>query len=281
MSEAVREAYLDACELELQAFKPGNVSVHSEGHDMTVADFRRSAEVSAPFLADSTLSLGEKIYFAIEATRTAVGCNTNLGIVLLAAPLLRAVETRVSGESLRDALRRILDTTTVADAEWVYRAIRVAQPGGLGAVPEQDVHAAPKVALREAMNLAQHRDRIAYQYSNYYADIFELAIPRYDAALSRWDNEAWAAVAVFVELLMRIPDSHVERKFGTRFTRMVADRMARLHTQLSGSDEPEQAMWLLNEVDAEFKACGINPGTTADLTVTCVLAARLQALLHQ
>ncbi|NOQ16268.1 MAG: triphosphoribosyl-dephospho-CoA synthase, partial [Methyloprofundus sp.] len=29
-------AYQYACEVELQAFKPGNVSVYADGHDMTV-----------------------------------------------------------------------------------------------------------------------------------------------------------------------------------------------------------------------------------------------------
>ena len=84
----LQQAYLEACESELQAFKPGNVSVHSAGHDMTVEDFRRSAGASALPLCDPALSLGGRIYRAIAETRKAVGCNTNLGIVLLAAPLL-------------------------------------------------------------------------------------------------------------------------------------------------------------------------------------------------
>jgi triphosphoribosyl-dephospho-CoA synthase len=276
--DAVQAAYLGACEQELRAFKPGNVSVYSEGHGMTVEDFRRSAAASAPFLCDETLSLGEKVYYAIEATRDAVGCNTNLGIVLLAAPLIRAFEIKSKDESLREALRKVLNGTTVADADWVYRAIRLAQPGGLGESPEQDVHGTPEVTLLDAMRLAETRDRIAYQYTSYYIDIFDFAIPRYHCSLSRWDNTEWAAVAVFVGLLKNIPDSHVERKFGTRFTRMVADRMARIERALSDSDEPEQAMRLLREVDAEFKSCGINPGTTADLTVTCLLAARMEGL---
>ena len=38
--------FLEACELELQTFKPGNVSVYADGHDMVVDDFRLSAKVS-------------------------------------------------------------------------------------------------------------------------------------------------------------------------------------------------------------------------------------------
>lgn len=276
---ALRAAYLEACELELRAFKPGNVSVHSEGHAMTVEDFRRSAEVSAPFLCDEQLSLGEKIYLAVKATRETVGCNTNLGIVLLSAPLMQAFQSVRGGESLRRAVQRLLEGTSRADADWVYRAIRMAQPGGLGEASEQDVRHAPEVTLLEAMRLAEHRDRIAWQYTHSYMDIFDFAIPRYHTMLFHWGNEEWAAVAVFVGLLERIPDSHIERKFGTRYTRMVAGRMAQIEETLSNSETPQQAIRLLQEVDGEFKSCGINPGTTADLTVACLLAVRLGALL--
>jgi triphosphoribosyl-dephospho-CoA synthase len=280
-NEALRAAYLEACELELRAYKPGNVSVHSAGHGMTVEDFRKSAAASAPFLCDERLSLGEKIYFAIEATQAAVGCNTNLGIVLLAAPLIRAFETRAATETLRDSLRKILINSTILDADWVFRAIRLAQPGGLGEAPEQDVRAAPEVTLIEAMRLAERRDGIARQYTHGYTEVFDCAIPRYDCALSHWDIEEWAAVAVFVGLLKRMPDSHIERKFGTRHTRRVADRMAQIERVLFDSATPQQAVPLIREVDREFKSLGINPGTTADLTVACLLAVRLEMLLRR
>ncbi|WP_051332118.1 triphosphoribosyl-dephospho-CoA synthase [Methylocaldum szegediense] len=279
--DALLSAYLDACETELRAFKPGNVSVYSEAHDMTVEDFRRSAAASGPFLCDPALSLGERIYHATRATRAVVPCNTNLGIILLAAPLLQAAQTIHEDETLRAALRRVLLATTQVDADWAYKAIRLAQPGGLGEAPEQDVRDTPQVTLLEAMRISEHRDRIAYQYTNSFVDIFEFAIPSYHRNLSQWGDKEWSAVAVFAGLLKRIPDSHVERKFGARYTRMIASRMTQIDQALSVSDRPEQVMPLLREVDAEFKSCGINPGTTADLTVACLLAVRLETLLSQ
>lgn len=279
--DALLSAYLGACETELRAFKPGNVSVYSEAHDMTVEDFRQSAAASGPFLCDPDLSVGEKIFHATRATREVVHCNTNLGIVLLAAPLFQAVQEIREGETLRDVLQRVLGTTTQTDADWTYMAIRLAQPGGLGDSPDQDVRNAPEVTLLEAMRLAEHRDRIAYQYTNSFADVFDFAIPSYHTSLSRWGNEEWSAVAVFVGLLKLIPDSHIERKFGARYTRIVASRMVQIDKALSVSNRPEQVMPLLREVDAEFKSSGINPGTTADLTVACLLAVRLETLLSQ
>ncbi|QSA96735.1 triphosphoribosyl-dephospho-CoA synthase [Methylococcus sp. EFPC2] len=274
----LEQAYRDACEVELRAFKPGNVSIHSEGHDMTVEDFRRSAQASAPPLCDPALSLGERIYQAVLATRETAGCNTNLGIILLAAPLLLACQVGRSELPLRNNLFHVLEQTTREDAEWVFRAICLAEPGGLGESSEQDVRAPPSVTLREAMNIAAHRDRIARQYITVYADVFDFAIPSYYKALSRWGDEEWAAVAVFAGLLKAIPDSHIERKFGTRYTRKVAERMAQVDEALSAPVESERLMQLLEEVDEEFKSSGINPGTTADLTVTCLLAVRLESL---
>ena len=64
--------------------------------DRRVADFRRSAEVAAEPIARLRASVGARILGAIEATRAAVGQNTNLGIVLLCAPLARAAELRAA-----------------------------------------------------------------------------------------------------------------------------------------------------------------------------------------
>ena len=110
VQQALIEAYQRACEIELQAFKPGNVSVYSPAHDMTVEDFIRSAAVSADSVSNPAYSLGEKIYYAVKATREAVGCNTNLGIVLLAAPLMQAYWQRQTGQSLRDSLMTNVDS---------------------------------------------------------------------------------------------------------------------------------------------------------------------------
>jgi triphosphoribosyl-dephospho-CoA synthase len=275
---ALETAYRWACETELQAFKPGNVSMHSEGHGMTAGHFRLSAEASAQELCRTEPCLGERIYRAIEATRHAVDCNTNLGIVLLAAPLIAAAQAKRDGETLRESLGRVLHASTVEDAEWVYRAIRLAQPGGLGVAPQHDVRTPPGIPLRDAMRVAADRDRIAFQYVCDYTDIFYFIIPRYHAALFRWDNESWAAVAAFAGMLARIPDSHIERKFGPRYSPWVSEKMVLIEKTLSYSARPESVLGLLRDVDADFKTRGINPGTTADLTVAGLLAVRLEAI---
>lgn len=270
----LQELYIKACELELQAFKPGNVSVYADGHDMTVADFRVSADVSAAPLCNPSYSLGEKIFYAVKATREAVGCNTNLGIVLLAAPLIQAA-FQLSGSSLRQSLAKVLSATTVEDADWVFRAIALASPGGLGEANEQDVHTAATVTLKVAMGMAADKDRIAYQYLTNYEDIFDFALLTYYNGKNMWQSESWAGVAVYAALLSKFPDSHVERKYGDQYSGMIKLAMTQLSQKLT-TENPEQLIPSLLQLDQAFKSKRINPGTTADMTVATLLTALLQ-----
>ncbi|WP_428354509.1 triphosphoribosyl-dephospho-CoA synthase [Methyloprofundus sp.] len=273
------QAYEYACEIELRAFKPGNVSIYADGHDMTAADFRLSAEQSASPLTNANYSLGERIYYAVKATREAVGCNTNLGIILLCAPLLLAAEKAKTASELRVMLADVLANTTVADAEWGFRAIALAAPGGLGKSDEQDVAVKPDVTLTQAMRIASDRDRIALQFISNYKDVFEFLVLRYNAKFNRWGDAEWAAVAVYAAMLATYPDSHIERKYADLYTDLVMDKMALVDDKLSKTDKPEQLMGLLGKIDSEFKSAGINPGTAADFTVVTVLVAQLEQLL--
>lgn len=271
-------AYIEACELELQAFKPGNVSVYSDGHDMTVEDFRISAKVSADAIANPAYCLGEKIFYAVQATREAVNCNTNLGIILLCAPLLTAAYQVTEKLSLRQALAQVLANTTVTDADWVFKAISLAAPGGLGESKQQDVKKTATVTLAQAMEIASDRDRIALQYVTCFKDIFDFAIFRYNEMHNCFFDKGWAAVAVYVGLLCHYPDSHIMRKYGNQHNHWVSEQMSIVDNALKTYVKPD-LIDLLYKVDQAFKAKGINPGTTADITVATVLVIFLDELL--
>ncbi|WP_150049755.1 MULTISPECIES: triphosphoribosyl-dephospho-CoA synthase [Methylomonas] len=273
--------YKEACEVELQAFKPGNVSVYSAGHDMTVDDFRISASVSAEPITNPDFSLGERIFYAVQATRSAVACNTNLGIILLCAPLLLAAEKVADGKSLQECLNQVLENTSRQDADWVFRAIVLASPGGLGESDRQDVRSPAAVTLTEAMALAAQRDRIALQYVNGFKDLFDFAVFRYNRAFVWSGESSWAALAVFAELLANYPDSHVERKYGEQYSEWIAAEMAELLKTMEAANEPTEVLPLLQGIDKAFKAKNINPGTSADLTVATVLVVLLAKLVER
>ncbi len=273
----LQSAYINACEIELQAFKPGNVSIYSAGHGMTVDDFRRSAKVSSDAITNPNYSLGEKIYYAVKATRQTVGCNTNLGIILLCAPLLTAASAVTKNLSLKQALNQVLNTTTVQDASWVFKAITLAAPAGLGKSAQQDVNQSATVNLTQAMLCAQHRDRIALQYVTDFKDIFDFAILRYNEAFSYFFDRSWAAVSVYVGLLSCYPDSHIQRKYGDQHNNWVSEQMLAIDHALTHCAKLD-LMNLLYRVDADFKSKNINPGTSADLTVATLLVSFLNEL---
>jgi triphosphoribosyl-dephospho-CoA synthase len=278
--QQLSELYQQACEVELQAFKPGNVSIYADGHDMTVADFRISAKVSAAPLCNPDYSLGEKIFYAVKATREAVACNTNLGIILLCAPLIQAIGYTRSDLPLRHALHQVLTTTTLEDAEWVFKAITLASPGGLGRSDEQDVAEKPSVNLAEAMRLSSAKDRIALQYVTDYQDIFDFAVLKYYDTMDKWGNHCWAAVSVYAGLLGQFPDSHIERKYGAQHSALVTSKMSQLSNELTKAEYPEHLLPLLYSMDLELKSRGVNPGTMADMTVATVLTVFLEDVLN-
>jgi len=275
--EQIIDAYKKACICDVEAFKPGNVSVYNAGHDMEVDDFLLSAEVSAEPITNPEYSLGEKIYYSVKATRDAVGCNTNLGILLLCAPVIQAAQQLQEKQSLRDTLPQVLENTSVKDADWVFKAITLANPGGLGVPESQNVNERPDVTLFQAMEIAQNKDRIAKQYVTNYKDIFNFSILRYNDGLNRFGNQEWAAVFVFTGLLSKFPDSHIERKYGNEHSGWVLKKIIAVDDALLNTQNPKQLISMLHKVDREFKAKGINPGTTADLTVATVFVVMMEA----
>ncbi len=132
-----------------------------------------AAAIAGPLDQERAQGVGATVYAAIAATRRVVSTNTNLGIVLLLAPLAGVPD----GVDLAAGVEAVLAATTVADASLVYRAIRLAQPGGMGEVPEQDLGSEPSVTLRAVMSLAAERDLVARQYQNGFHHVLYEALP--------------------------------------------------------------------------------------------------------
>jgi len=268
--------YLHVCQLDMQALKPGNVGLHANSNELSVENFVQSAEASAEPLMQAGLSLGERIYAAVKATHEAVGTNTNLGIILLIAPLAQVcLDSKKSSQSIQNALSGVLQSTTIDDAKQVYKAIQLAEPGGMGQKDNQDLSEEPDVSLLNTMKIAQSWDRIAAQYSNNYADIFEFGVPRYESLLQRWEDERWATTGVFLGYLSQFSDSLIERKYGMLKAKEISDMITPLERDLCRSDSPGWYEAQLMEIDNQLKRNRINPGTSADLTIASIFAAAL------
>jgi triphosphoribosyl-dephospho-CoA synthase len=298
--DRARACFLRACWLDIAVRKPGNVSQASPGHGMQASMFIASARAAASALFEPGLRVGARIEAGVNATWAVAGCNTNLGILLLCAPIALAIEQNPAAATpaaLRAAVESVLATLDIEDARAAYRAIARAHPGGLGTAPEQDVHDAPGVDLRAAMALAADRDLIARQYRDGFADLFALAfqLPVYQAGPGNApanveappDAATVASVQrLYLSCLGAFPDSHIVRKHGERVAQTVM-AAAQAWRERAGSGtgldaDPEFAAW-----DASLKAAGVNPGTSADFTVaalllsgwirSCAVAARSQS----
>ncbi len=275
--EAVARSFRDACLAELDALKPGNVHRFGDGHNMTIADFVASAEAAAPFIGREELAVGKRIRLAVEATRRETGQNTNLGIVLLAAPLAEAALASRGGD-LEGRLHHILQELSVDDAREAYRAIRETKPGGLGVAPQHDVASEPEVTLIEAMRAAEVRDRIAWNYTHDFADIFKLGFKWLVHARERWSDPTWATTRVYLGFLAHVPDTLIERKFGERLAARVREEARPIVSSLTECQSPEAMTAPLTAFDRALKERGLNPGSSADLTVATLFAASLIAL---
>lgn len=272
--QTIEGAFLAACHAELSALKPGNVHIHSAGHGMEILHFERAAAAAAPFVADAARGVGARILGAVGASVAATGLNTNLGIVLLAAPLAAAADARNAPGDLRTRLAGVLDSLDRSDADQAFQAIVIANPAGLGRLESGDVAGPPTMTLKEAMALAADRDRIARAYVTGFDDIFLKALPELQAARGAAENESMAITALHMSLLASFPDSHIARKHGIEAARAVQRAAGALEPFWHPA--PKRQTWQpLLDLDASLKTRGLNPGTTADFVVATLFAEML------
>lgn len=278
MTLPVASLFRWACRLDVATRKAGNVSRASPGHGMSAALFEASADAAAVPLCEAGASVGARIEAAVQASLAVAQCNTNLGIVLLCAPLAAAAQAlgdaAASTASLHAALQRQLLQLDVNDSVAAYRAIAAAQPGGLGDAEAQDVRQRPGVGLRAAMCLAAGRDSIAREYAEGFPLVFG---PGLAAFLDRSPGHGSACGAMlhcYLALLASVPDSHIVRKRGDALAHSVMAEaqpwLARLRAGAVLDADPAYAAW-----DTSLKARGINPGTSADLSVASAFTAAL------
>ena len=268
--------FKSACRADVEAIKPGNVSIYCAGHQMNAEDFINSAAACASAICNPQISLGQRILHAVQATRSVVTMNTNLGIILLCAPLIQAIYSNTQ-QSIRQSLQRVLENTTIGDARDAYQAIRRAEAGGLGQVEQADISGNPDISLLKAMKLACQRDLIAAQYANNYQDIYEQAYPVLLEFYSKWGYNPSSVSGLYMKLLASYPDSLIIRKQGKAVAQEVCELASALYEKYCCDDEPDKLDNQLLELDRKLKQRNINPGTTADLTVATIFLVGLES----
>ena len=265
-----------SCLLEASARKAGNVHPEAHFEHLTYNDFVRSGQVVAPILSQAAVrGVGPTILDAVHATRSVCEHNTNLGIVLLLAPLAAVPVNCLT----TDGIANVLNNLTRADSDAVYEAICVAAPRGLGDAEAEDVSASPTGNLVEVMTLAADRDLIAAQYATGFSLVIESAsrLQALNLFPDRWES---AILQLQLEVMSRHPDTDIGRKCGLAEAVESAARAGEVLD--AGFPANTNGQQRFTAFDAWLREHGSlrNPGTTADLiTASLFVAIREQLII--
>ena len=270
-TNSINKAIIWACQKEVSSPKPGNVNCYSDAHQMSLQDFLKSAQAIAPILSQKNLSIGSMILKSVIATQKVVNCNTNLGIILLFAPLCKAIHHCHTREQLPESLSLLLNDLTIDDAKKTYEGIRLARAGGLGNSDLHDINNEPTVTLRQAMAYAKDKDSIAAQYLNNYRDIFDLGLTNLTLSINCGESIEWASAFAYLNLLSAMPDSLVIRKQGLPCAKSLMNKAKEILRKTNKNNKLSKLECDIILWDKELKQKAINPGTTADMTAATLL----------
>lgn len=262
-----------ACIWETCARKPGNVHPLATFTNLHFTDFILSAAAVSPILSKTrSLGIANAILESVRITKNSVGTNSNLGIILLFAPIAFANNTA----DLKNEIQNAIAAINLEETHLVYEAIRLASPGGLGTVPKQDIQQSPQCTLLEAMQLASNHDLIALQYADGYCALFNDAIPTFGGALEQLGTMEGAIIFTHLYLMAKYPDSLIARKCGLDIAKESSQRASQV---LEKQWPVKEAGWTaFANLDRWLRADGNkrNPGTTADLIAATLFIALRQ-----
>ena len=267
--ELIAAAAQTACLMDVMAPKPGNVARGRDLPGLTYRDLVLSAHAIGPaFRRNARGRPGRLILEAVRTTRRHVATNTNLGIVLLLAPL--ALAAAATHGTFRDRLARVLRDLDLQDARDVYDAIRIAEPGGLGRVAAQDIRSEPTLPLLECMRLAAGRDAVAREYVTGFESTLTIGLPALRRQRDRHVPMPVAIAQVYLVLLAAAPDTLIARRHGAAVARVV--RRGARRVLRAGGFLSARGRALAERLDRDLRSRRPprNPGATADLTVASV-----------
>ena len=232
------------------------------------------------------------------------GGNTHLGVIMLFVPTSAAAgmtlvdHDRVVVEELRRNFGDVMDSTTSMDAAYVYEAINLANPGGLGKFSGEE---APDLTspdateslvrrgltLRDVMDVSSRWDTVAREMVTALEISCGVGYPTLLDVYSETGDVNVAVVHMYLKLLSLYPDTFIARHVGLKHTSNIAEAVetgmekAREVSTRAGeilelggltTTEGREALFRFDE---ELRTKGLNPGTTADLTASSLMVAIL------
>jgi triphosphoribosyl-dephospho-CoA synthase len=275
--------------------KPGNVHRTRNFPDMVFEDFLLSGIAIGKTMEKAAargfkyqhrsenwdkIGLGELILDAVTETDRWVANNTNLGIVMLLTPISVAAGMFEDVTSFRERIDQIMRSTTSEDAVNLYRAINIADAGGMGQQDDLDVAVESSlqklrdenVNMFSVLEMSSAWDKLSYELTHKMPVTFEIGYPTFKKIKSKYETNQ-ATVQTFLTILSQVPDTLISRKFGDHKAEEVKTRAKTILEK--GGILTSRAVSLVEKFDHELIDNGLNPGTTADFTASSIMVAYL------
>lgn len=250
-----------SCVMEVMCPKPGNVGPGRPFKYINDVMFLASALGLAEAFGAEGASVGVMAEGAARAAKLRTGRNTNLGMILLLAPLVKA---SARGEATRADVREVLESLTDDDSRGVCEAIRIASPEGLGGSERYDVRGETPPIV-DAMRYASRWDSVAREYASGYEITFERTSPRLAAYWSEGRGLKICVLQTYLGLLAELPDTLIERKLGRAAAEKVSTGASEVLARGGAFTREGQEMIAAFDVSLAHPNNLYNPGTTADL----------------
>lgn len=287
--------------------KPGNVHRYADFSDTKFEHFLASGiaivgemenaalkgiEIGLRQIRTEEAGMGEIIRSAVTQVRQwQRGGNTSLGTIILLTPLSVAAgiayaksTRRSSLLRIRESLSEILRRNTPEDVLQLYKAIRIASPGGLGKVSRLDVSDPSSqreilkegVTLQDVFKISAERDSVSKEWTTSFDVSFNTGLPEFESTYQKTRNLNYATIHTFLRILSRVPDTLIARKRGIVEAERIAARAEEVLQK--GGCLTEDGWGELNRFDSELRDTKneLNPGTSADLTAASIMLALLK-----
>ncbi len=281
--------------LEVSGYpKPGNVHRTHDFDDMVYEDFLISGVVIGDTIRKtairatktfenqnfSSIKLGELILESIIETNSWVKTNTNLGIMMLMIPIAAAAAISSDFNSLRTNIVKIMADTTPEDAVNLYKAINLAEAGGMGEQKDLDVGSEEsqkellerEITMFDVLEISSEWDQLAKELTTSMPAIFEVGYPNYKKLKEKYGYN-YACVGTFLKLLSVFPDTLISRKIGVEKAKVFSEKAKEILN--NNVLLTTQGISYLEKLDEELNELKLNPGTTADLTAASIMVAIL------
>jgi len=296
--------------LELSGWpKPGNVHRTKNFKDTSFEHFLAGISAIQPNLRvlcekvfsmiesedQSFSNIGLGVFFkesVMEMMKWQKGGNVILGHILILAPLSSAASIclKLKKRSFTDfesILRRIIEDSTVEDTLFLYKAIRLSNPGSLGQIDKYDVNdpSASNEIVRNEINLkkifekSQDYDLISREYATGFQIVLKEGLPYFLDSFKKHRDINKTIVNTYLKLLASHPDTLIIRKSSKTEAMKVSEEALKIVLQDGISTKKGLKLTIKLDKKLQEQNGKLNPGTTADLLAGVIFCALLSGVI--